>query len=890
MRRPQYFLQRLQVLWRSEHLHDEINEELSFHIDQRTADNIRQGMQPDEARREAEKRFGRLSRIKEEGYEVRGAGWIDDLQQDLRYGLRTLFKHRWFTSVTVLTLALGIGACTAVFSLVNAVLIRSLPYGEPGRLVYLFTPNTHLDIPAEIFGPANADFFDLRKQSHSFADMTLFDQATYNLEVGDQVERIGAARVDADFFSTLQSPPEFGRVFHVDDEQSGNESVAVIAYGLWQGMFGGRADAIGSTIRLDGKPYRVVGIMPKDFGFPHRSDLKYGNGRIDTTEIWLPSALTSGQMADREGSSGNAIARLKPAVTLKQALAEMSALMVQLDKLHSPRMRGWVALVKPFRDNAVGPVKPLMWLLVGSVAFVLLIACGNAANLLLARGADRTHELGVRAALGARRSRLIRQMLTESLLLSAAAGCVGIALGYLLLRTLLRLNPGDIPRMQNASLDITVLTFLIAITALTSILFGVLPALASTRINPAEFLSSGGTRGVIGNRAQLRKALAVAQVALTVVLLTGAGLLLRSYVNVISVDTGFSASTVTANVQLTPRYDTPQKQSAFFQDLLERIKRIHGVQATGAVDYLPLSSSESLAFFEVEGYANQKNQLVEARRITPDYLSAMQTPLLKGKGFDNSDSQEGSPTVIVNQAFAKKYFGTDDAIGRHLRTGRSGPWATVIGVTSDVRNMSLESAALPEIFFPFLHGETKPAPMQGIFIATRALLPQDAIVSELRAALRSLDPDLAIADVHAMSELVSQASARRRFQTTLVTVFSAVAMALAVVGIYGLLAYSVKQRTGEIGLRMALGSSKMGAVRLILGEGLGLLAVGLVVGLAAALASARLLASFLYQVSAVDPVTFFLVPTLLSVATLAACLIPSARAAAIDPMNALRHQ
>ena len=889
MARPRFLLQRLRTLWRSQELHDEISEELAFHIDQRTADNVRRGMSAEEARREAEKSFGRFSRIKEQGYEIRNAGWIEDLQQDTRYGMRTLLKHRWFSAITVLTLALGIGACTAIFSLVNAVLIRSLPYGEPERLVYLFTPNTHLDLPAEVFGPANGDFFDLKKQSHSFEEMTLFDQATYNLAVDSEVERIGAARVDANFFSTLQSPPEFGRGFGVDDEQPGNDHVAVISYALWQEMFGGRANVLGNALQLDGKPYHVVGIMPKDFGFPHKSDLKYGNGRIDTTQVWLPSALTPEQRADREGSSGNAIARLKPGVTLRQAQAEMSTIMSQLDLLHSPRMRGWVALVKPFRDNAVGPVRPLMWLLLGSVAFVLLIACGNAANLLLARAADRTHELGMRAALGARRGRLIRQMLTESLMLSIAAGCMGIGFGHFLLHTLLKLNPGDIPRMQDATLDAPVMTFLIGVTALTSILFGILPSLSATRVDPAEFLSSGGKRGVIGDRGQLRKVLAVAQVTLTVLLLTGAGLLLRSYINVISVKTGFSASTVTVNVQLTSQYDTAQKQSTFFQSLLERIKHIHGVQAVGAVDYLPLSSSESLSFFEVEGFHNERNQLVEARTITSDYLSAMQTPLIKGTGFDD-EREKRSPTVIVNQAFAKKYFGGDDAIGRHLRTSHSGPWTTVIGVTADVRNMGLEAAALPEIYFPFLQRGTNRMPMQGVFIATRAVLPEDAIVSEIRAALRSLDPNIALADVRSMGDRVSQASARRRFQTTLLIVFSAMATFLAVVGLYGLLAYSVKQRTGEIGLRMALGSSRTGVVRLILQEGIGLVGMGLLVGLAAAVAFARLLASFLFGVSPIDPVTFLLVPALLFIATLAACLIPSYRAAALDPLNALRHE
>lgn len=816
--------------------------------------------------------------------------WAEDLQQDVRFGLRTLFKHRSFTFMTVLTLALGIGACTAIFSLVNAVLIRSLPYGEPERLVYLFTPNPHWNIPAEAFGPWNADFFDIKKQSHSFAEMTLFRQATYNLATDDRLERVGAATVDADFFRTLQSAPEFGRVISISDEQPGNDRVVVISYALWQSMLGGNADILGHTLCLDGTPYRVVGVMPPDFGYPHKSDLAYGNGHVETTQLWLPSALTPQQRADREGSDGFAVARLKPNVSLREAQAEMSTIMSRLDLLHRPDMRGWVALVKPFRDAALGPVKPLMWLLLGAVGLVLLIACGNAANLLLARAASRTHELGVRATLGAQRGRLLRQMLTESLMLGAVAGFVGIGLAYLFLHALLKLDPGDIPRMQDATLDLRVMAFLVFVTVLTSIFFGILPALSATRINVAEFLKGGGMRGIAGDRRRVRNSLAIAQVALVVVLLAGTGLLLRSYANVLAVQTGFSASTITVSVQLSPeivqpsqQYDTAQKRRTFFAELLDRIRPIHGVQAAGLVDSLPLSNSESLTFFE--GFPNQKDQLVEARRVTPDYLAAMQIPLVKGQGFTDEDGPGHPSVAIVNEAFAKKYLGNSDPTGHHLRFSHTAPWTTIVGVMGDVRNMSLEAAAPPQIYFPFWQ-----EPANNAYLAVRSSLPQDAVVSEIRAALRGIDPNLAIADVHAMSDLETRATARRRFQTTLLTLFSALAMFLAVVGVYGLLAYSVKRRTGEIGIRMALGSSRILVARLVLRQGLGLLGLGLLIGLAGAFALTRLLAGFLYDVPALDPLTFALVPILLFIATLAACLIPACRAAAVDPMEALRHE
>jgi len=886
MRLIQSLLRRYRSFLDKESNNVELSEELQFHIERQIEENIALGMSPAQARTAARADFGNITQATEDSYQSRGVAWIEDLVQDVRYGLRTLVKDRSFTIITIFTLALGIGSSTAIFSLVNAVLIRSLPYGETDKLVYLFTPNPHLDLPAEVFGPSYADFSDLKKSSHSYAKMTLFEQKTYNLSAGDQVERVGAARVDGEFFQTLQSAPAFGRVLDASDQKSGRDQIVVISYGLWQGMFGGVANILGQVIRLDDVPYQVVGVMTREFGFPNKSDLAYGNGHIEKTQLWIPLTLTPQQMTDREASNGYAVARLKPGVTLATAQAEMSTIMSRLDLLHTADTRGWEALVKSFRDSALGAVKPLMWLLLGAVGFVLLIACGNAANLLLARSANRTHELGVRVALGAKQERLLRQMLTESLILGAAAGFIGIALAYLLMHLLLKVNAGDIPRMEDATLDMHVMAFLVGVTVMTSLFFGVLPLISAPRINLAEFLKSGGVRGIIGNRSQLRKALAIGQVALVVVLLTGAGLLLRSYAKIISVPTGFSTSTVVATVQLGPQYDTAAKRMMFFHQLLDRIKLIHGVQATGAVDYLPLSDSESMMVFEAQGYPNEKNQLAESRIVTPDYFSALEVPLLGGRHFTDDDGP-GHPTVaIVNAAFAKKYFGGGNATGHHLRNAPTAPWITIVGEIGDIRNMSLEAAAVPQIYMPFWQD----ANITSAYMAVRSNLPQSAVVAELRATVHAQDANLAIADVHTMSDLVIQTIARRRFQTTLLTLFSGIAMLLALVGVYGLLAYSVSQRTGEIGIRIALGSSKSQVAWLVLREGLGLLGIGLALGLAGALATTRLLTGFLYGVPAVDPVTFALIPVMLFIATLTACIVPSYRAATVDPMTALHYE
>ena len=892
MRFLQSLRRRLLSFWRKDASNVQLNEELQFHLERETEANIAGGMTAEEARSAAEACFGNLPTATEECYEARGVAWLDDLAQDLRYGVRTLVKDRSFTAVTVFTLALGIGACTAIFSLVNAVLIQSLPYGNPGKLVYLFTPSSYLKLPPEVFGPSAADFFDLRKESKSFEAMTRFNQTTYNLAGEGRVERVGAAKVDADFFRTMGVAPEFGRGFDAKDEQPGNAQVAIVSDALWQTVLGGRADVLGSTLRLDGVPYRVVGVMPVEFAYPHRTDLAYADGHVERTDLWVPSALTPQQKAERDNPDSFAVARLKPAVSVQEAQAEMGTIMSRLNLLHDAERRGWGALVKPLRDSALGPVRPLMWLLMAAVGFVLLIACGNAANLLLARAAAHTHELGVRATLGARRGRLLRQMLTESLMLSAAASMVGVGLAWLFVRGLLQLNPGGIPRMENAQLDLRVMGFVLFVTLLTSVLFGMLPSLSSTRINLADFLKSTGMRGMSGDRRRVRHGLAVVQIALLVVLLTGTGLLIRSYANVLSVPTGFSATTVTASIQMSSQYGNAHKRRALFGSVIDRIQSIPGVQAVGVVNALPLSDTESLAAFSVEGYPNTKRQLVEERGITQGYLSAMQTPILQGRDISDEDAAEHRLVALVNQAFVEKYFANENPIGRRIRAGEDDrePWITVVGVAKDVRYRSLEAAPAALVYRSFWQVEWFESSTVGAYVAVRSSLPQGAVVADIQAVVKGIDPTLAVADLHTMNELVSSVTARRRFQTTLLTVFSITAMLLAMVGLYGLLAYSVRQRTGEIGIRVALGSSKARVMQLVLREGLTLLGTGLVIGLGMTFLSTRMLTGFLYRVPAIDPVTFALVPMLLLAATIAASLIPSFRAATIDPMNALRHE
>jgi len=864
--------------------------ELESHIAMHTEDGIRAGLSRDAARRQALIRLGGVEQTRQAYRERRGLSWIENLLQDVRYGLRTLRRTPGFTFTAVATLALGIGACTAVFSLVNAVLIRSLPYGDPERLVYLFTPSPSLKLPAEIIGPSYGDFFDLKRESKSFAEMTAYEQATFNFASQGAVQRIGAARVDENFFSTLQSAPELGRRIGADDNQPGHDKVAVIGHSLWVSMFAGAADVLQHSIHLDGVSYRIVGVMPPEFSYPLSSDLPYGNPHVKSTLLWVPLVLSAQQRQDREPAANVTVARLRPGVSIRQAQSEMSSIMARLDRSHTGPWKDWGALVESFTGISVGPVRPLMRLLLGAVLIVLLIACGNGANLLLARASGRMRELGVRAALGAGRGRMMRQLLTESLLIGSAGGAAGVALAYIFLRALPYLDPGNIPRLNQASLDTRVLLFTVAVSLITSVLTGVLPALSAARLNLTDFLKTGAGRGSAGGHGRAQGILIVVQAAMVVVLLTGAGLLIRSYINVESVNTGFSRSTVTINVMLDDRYSKGPQRREFFTNLVGKLNALPGVSAVGAVNTLPLSNSESLSTFTVRGYPNQKGQLAEGRAATANYFSAMNIPLIAGRPFTSEDDSPEAKVVIVNQSFANTYFAGSDPIGKQIGgSDEDGHWNTVVGVVADVRHSSLEEAPAPQIYRPFRHDDWDSNVVAvSRYIAVRSVLPPATVAAEIRATMKSVDPNLAAAEIHSMGDLVSEASARRRFQTSLLTVFAAIALLLALVGLYGLMAYSVSRRTQEVGIRMALGAQRVDVMLLVIKKAGWLLGLGLAAGLACTWVAARTLKAFLFGVSEHDPMTIVAVCGLLVLSGLIAAFLPARRAASVDPMQALR--
>ena len=880
---------RLSERFRRERVDREFSEELEAHIALHTADGMNAGLEPAEARRQALVALGGRERVRQAHRDRRVLLWLENFGQDVRYGVRTLLRAPGFTATAVLTVGLGIGACTAVFSLVNAVLIRSLPYGDAERLVYLFSPDPKLKIPPEVICPAYGDFYDLKRENHSYVAMSNFEQAMFNVAEQGGEQRIGAARVDQDFFSTLEAQPEFGRAVGAEDVNAGHSKVAVISQALWRSMFGGRGDVLQRTIELDGASYRIVGVMPPGFAYPFGTDLPYGMSQLKSTQIWIPLVKTAKELSARDPDANVSIARLRPGVTVRQAQSEMAMIMARLDKeyMGDPNqlglVRNWGALIRRFTDMSIGPVRPLMRMLLAAVGLVLLIACGNAANLLLARAAERARELGVRAALGAGRARMMRQRLTESLLLGLGGCAVGIVLAFLFLRLLPRLDPGNIPRLHEASLDARVLLVAIGVSLATSLIAGLIPALSAARVELTEFLKAHAASARAAGHSRLQSALIIGQAAMVVVLLAGAGLLIRSYINVETVDTGFSRSAVTLSVSLDKRYSKPEQRVAFYKELMTKLEGLPGTQGAGAVNYLPLSNSESLGTIWVEGYPNKDLQLSEGREVTPDYFAAMKIPLIAGRYFTDADAVGTGPRpVIINQKFAETYFAGRNPIGGGI-TGdpKQARWWTVVGVVADVRHVSLEEEPQPQMY----HANYD---VGNASVVVSSTLPPATVAHEIRASLKSIDPNLAATDIRTMGEMVSIASARRRFQTSLLTVFAGIALVMAMVGLYGVMAFSVNRRTREVGIRMALGAERRDVLLLVLRNASVLIVTGLFAGVACTWLATRALKSFLFGVTDHDPATVICVSLLLIVCGLIAALVPARRAASIDPMQALR--
>ena len=817
------------------------------------------------------------------------------LLQDIRYGLRMMLKNPGFTAVAVVALALGIGANTAIFSVINAVLLRQLPYEHPERLVLVWEKFLRQGLDKI---PVSApEFTDYRDQNRVFEQIAAFDTADFNLTGGDAPERVPGARVSATVFLLLGVKPQWGRTFLPEENEPGRDAVVLMSYGLWQRRFGSDPKLIGRTLALNNKNYTVVGIMPPGFHFPLSLFDIQGVEFTQPAELWTPISFTPTQMKQRGSRDFGVIGLLKPGVTLGQANAEVQTIADRMRQQYPDNYPpdGWGASVVSLHEQIVGRIRPTLLVLFAAVGFVLLIACANVANLLLARATARHKEIAIRTALGAGRWRLIRQLLTESILLSLLGGILGILLALWGIDTLVSYGSDTLPRIKEVGLDGRVLGFTLLISIVTGALFGLVPALQASKLDLTETLREGGrtSAGGAGHR-RLRSLAIIAEFALALMLLVGAGLTIKSFWRLQKTDPGFNPQNVLTFQLSLPKakYSEPKQIASFYRQIIERTGALPGVSAAGATVILPLSGSNTDSSFMIEGHMPQDPSRFpdeEIRVVTPDYFRTMSIPLLKGRYFTDADKEDAPGAVIINQALARKYLPGEDALGQRLTMDDPGKptakWLTIVGVVGNVKHRGLNVEAKPEFYLPHTL-----YPEASMTLVARTASDPAGLTSAIRKEVAALDSDLPVYNARTMEEVISDSVAPQRLSTLLLGLFAALALVLAAVGIYGVISYSVTQRTHEIGIRMALGAQTHDVLRLVIGHGMLLVAIGVSVGLLAALAMTRLMASLLYGVSAHDPLTFISIPALLILVAVLACYIPARRATRVDPMVALRYE
>ncbi|MDX2044539.1 MAG: ABC transporter permease [Acidobacteriota bacterium] len=807
---------------------------------------------------------------------------MQTLWQDLRYGARTLFKQPGFTLIAVITLALGIGATTAIFGVFNAVLLEALPYRDAERLTMIWERSQRRAQNTINLG----NFFDWKTQSASFEDMAAFADIRTNLTSdGEPIEVPGQICTD-NLFNVLGVRPLLGRTFTPDDGKEGGNNVVVLSYGLWQRRYGGDPQVVGRKITLNNNENTVIGVLPVDFNW-HITGNSLTN---QPAELWAPWAITE-QMKQRRGRFASAVGRLKPGVTLAQARAEMDTLQSRLIEQYKEFNTGWGINVVHLREQFAGELRPALRVLLGAVGFVLLIACANVANLLLARAAGRQKEIAVRASMGAGRWRIVRQLLTESLLLAGLGGAVGLLLAWWGTETLVSFSPPELGGLQGLELSAPVLGFSFLVILLTGVVFGLVPALEASNLKLSETLKEAG-RSLSGTlRSQrLRSALVVAEVALALVLLVGAGLLIRSFLRLQNLGTGFNAENVlTLRVSLPGRkYNDDPKRINFFTEAIAKMQALPGVETAGAINYLPFAGPGAGTGFEIAGKPKSlPGQGLGTGVCVADenFFRALQIPLKRGRMFTAQEVREMRHVVVVNEALAQKYFPNEEALGQRITIDMKNENVPteIIGIVADVKHTQLDQAAQPMSYWPIAE-----MPYNAMTFVLRTQGEPLALAAAARNVIHSLDPQQPVADVRTLESLLGKSIARQRFNTLLLAVFAAVALLLAASGIYGVMSYGVAQRTNEIGIRAALGATASDIAWLVLGQGIKLALAGVALGLASSLALTRLLRTLVFGVSLTDPLTFLVVALLLSGVALLACWIPARRATKVDPLVALR--
>ncbi|MFL6260968.1 MAG: ADOP family duplicated permease [Thermoanaerobaculia bacterium] len=866
----------------------DVEEELAFHLDRVAEELIADGWPREEARVEARRRFGDLEKTREvcralDASKERQMKWMErlaELGQDLRFAGRQLWKSPGFTLVAVLTLALGIGATTAIFSVVYGVLLRPLPFEEPGRLVrpYFVDPagETH-----GAFSPPN--FLDFKAASRTLAGLTSVENGTLNLSGGgSQPERLQAALVGANFFKVLGIPPLKGRTFAPGEDRPGAPRVAVVSEKLWRQRFGSDPGLVGRSLTLDGQPYAVIGILRKGAQLPSAAD------------VWVPKVFSAQELKQRGAVYFAAIGRLAPGATLRQARAEADVLGHRLATQYPKANASYfqTMTVDSLEERMLGDTRKPLMILLGAVGFVLLIACVNVANLLLVRAAAREGEIVIRAALGAGRGRIVRQLLTESLVLALAGGAAGVALASWITRTLVALGPRGIPRLEQARVDGTALLFALGISLLAGVLFGLAPALQTSRTDLSGVIREG-TRGSKGRGTRARGLLVVVEMALAVVLLAGAGLLIRSFSRLQNVDPGFRAGHVlTFKVTLPQgKYPDDPRVRAFTSALLERAAALPGVTAAGATAFgLPLSGEDESLTFTVAGRPPAppgKEESIRIATVTPGYFKLLGIRVARGREFLPQDRDGGQPVVMINEAAARQFFPGEEPLRKRVEIG----WRVngvphggeIVGIVADFKQDALQREVEPQLFMPY-----DQAPVEALSVVLRSSGDPGALAPEIRPVVHALDPDLPVYELQPLAESVAGSTSQSRFYMLLLGGFAVIALLLAAVGIYGVIAYAVRQRTQEIGIRMALGASRDKVLRMVVGQGMILALVGAVAGLLGALVATRGMRSLLFEVSASDPATYTGVALVLVAVAAVAAYLPARRAARTEPNLALR--
>jgi putative ABC transport system permease protein len=822
--------------------------------------------------------------------------------QDVRYSIRVLLKSPGFTLVAVLTLALGIGANTAIFSVINSVLLRPLPFQNPGRLVDLReTESAPGHFPLD-----GADYMDWQRQNSTFSSMSMYTfPRGANASGAGQAESAAVVNTQSNFFGTLGVQPLIGRAFAHGEDVAGKNKVAVLSYGLWQRHFGGRKEALGQQLELNDQPYTVIGVMPRWFNFP------------SATDIWTPQDMTDKLFQNRGTHWMQAVGRVKPSFSVEQARADLLTVSARINKQYRGTDTSIHSLVFPLKERLTGNSRPQLLILFGAVALVLLVACANVANLLLARATTRNREMAVRAALGAGRWRMIRQLLTESILLGLSGAALGLLGAWWAIQALASAERLPIPRTNPIQLDVTVLLFTVVLSVLVGILFGLAPAVQTSALDLSEELKSSATAagGAAGKGRALRNALTIAEIAVSLALLVGAGLLLRSFAGMRNANTGVQSDNVlTMRLNLPEaKYKTLPEIREFFDRLLPRIQRTPGIKSAAITTTLPLEGGSN-GYVKVPGNTNPalQQQLVEVHAITPDYFKVFGIPLLEGRDFTEQDAQDTADMmakadalqkggngeglkissgfsflVIINQAMARTFWPNQDALGKEF-TDEDGTPYKVVGIVGDVKQYGIREKAAPERYFP-LTMWMRDSGFYGTIVAKTAG-PATSVLTAIRGDVRDLDSSLAVYHVRTMSDVIADSMPDTTVQAFLLAVFAALALILAAVGLYGVMAYLVTQRTHEIGIRMALGAQRKDVLRLVLAHGTKLIVPGVALGIAAALGLTRLLAALLFGVSARDPLTFVVVSVVLAGVAFAACYIPARRAARFDPLVALRYE